>query len=286
MILDNVLNKDKKTQFTRANAEATVVTITPELAKEMLLTSPGNRRLRQWYVSMLAGAMKRGEWRVTSQGIGFDRNGQLVDAHHRLNACIVANIPFKSVVVFGLERAAYAVIDTGINRTYGDRMNEPSAVADVLRLAGAYFCGTNKPTVDQIRPIADAGLRDAVQALTDYCGTRTRFYSTAPVKLAACITIMNGGDIGYVLDQYRALCTLNFRDMSSASQSLVRNVESRKAVAINTRETIARALRTFDVTRRNLTKIQIRPTDSENAIELVRVVLRRSVDQMNSHTEK
>ena len=46
--------------------------ITPAMAKEMLETSPGNRRLRGWYVDLLAAAMKRGEWRVTSQGIGFD----------------------------------------------------------------------------------------------------------------------------------------------------------------------------------------------------------------------
>ena len=73
--------------------------ITPT-TKEMLETSPGNRRLRGWYVDLLAAAMKRGGGESYKPGIGFDLLGRLRDAHHRLNACIQAGIPFTSVVVF------------------------------------------------------------------------------------------------------------------------------------------------------------------------------------------
>lgn len=99
-------------KFAKQKPEATVMDISPTLAKEMLETSPGNRRLRGWYVDLLAASMKRGEWRVTSQGIGFDILGRLRDAHHRLHACIKSGVSFQSVVVFGMRTDAYEVTDT------------------------------------------------------------------------------------------------------------------------------------------------------------------------------
>ena len=74
--------------------------------------------------------MRRGEWRVTSQGIGFDLHGRLRDAHHRLNACIQSGVTFRSVVVLGMREDAYEVTDTGMVRTYADRLDEDRATRD------------------------------------------------------------------------------------------------------------------------------------------------------------
>lgn len=256
---------------------ATVMQITPEIASAMLATSPGNRRLRGWYVDLLAAAMKRGEWRVTSQGIGMDVHGRLRDAHHRLNACIQAGVSFPSVVVIGMPVDAYEVTDVGMLRTYADRMEEDRSVSDVLRLGCQYVLGTGKPTIDQMRPIINAGLGDAARSLVAFCGSKRRYFSTAPVKLAACVTIMNGGDADYVLRQYRALCALDFDAMSRSAQSLLRQVESGKARATDAREALARGFRVFDKERFDLTKIQVRPEDIDAAGELVRTVLRASL---------
>lgn len=62
--------------FKRENAETAIMDITPETARQLLSTSPGNRKIRQWHVDILAGSMTRGQWKVTSQGIGIDRNGK------------------------------------------------------------------------------------------------------------------------------------------------------------------------------------------------------------------
>lgn len=264
-------------KFAKQTPTAEVMEITPEIALEMLETSPGNRRLRGWYVDLLAAAMKRGEWRVTSQGIGFDRLGRLRDAHHRLSACISAGVPFQSVVVFGMSVDAYEVTDTGMMRTYADRLDEDRAVADVLRLGCQYVLGTMKPTIDQMKPIIDAGLRDAARSLIEFCGTKRKYYAAAPMKLAACITIMNGGDADFVLQQYRALCSLDFDIMSKSAQALVRQVDSGKSTANNTREVLARGFRVFDKGRVGISKIQISDADIDASVELVRSVLRNSV---------
>jgi hypothetical protein len=271
------------TKFARQKPEATVMDITPEMAKEMLATSAGNRRLRRWYVDLLAAAMKRGEWRVTSQGIGFDLHGRLRDAHHRLHACIQSGVTFPSVVVFGMRPDAYEVTDTGMLRTYADRLGEDRAVADVLRLGCEYALGTTKPTVDQMRPIIDAGFGAAAKALVEFCGSKRKYYSSAPMKLAACITIMNGGDADFVLHQYRAMCCLDFEAMSRSAQALVRQVDSGKTHANNTREVLARGLRVFDKDRNGISKIQISDADIDAAVELVRSVLRNSVCEQHKH---
>lgn len=269
---------ERNMNFARQTEEASIVEVTPSLAAEMLKTSAGNRKLRGWYVNLLAAAMRRGEWRVTSQGIGFDAQGRLRDAHHRLNACLQAGCSFRSVVVYGLSLDAYEVIDTGMVRTYADRMEEDRAAVDVFRLGCQFFYGTAKPTISQIRPVADAGLRDAANALIEFCGSRRKYYASAPMKLAACITVMNGGDADYVLQQYRALCSLDFDCMSRSAQALVRQVDSKKASAMNSRETLARGLRVFDKDRKDISKIQVSDADIDASVELVRAVLRRALD--------
>jgi hypothetical protein len=267
-------------KFAKQKAEATVMDITPAMAKEMLETSPGNRRLRGWYVDLLAAAMKRGEWRVTSQGIGFDVIGRLRDAHHRLNACIQSGVSFPSVVVFGMRTDAYEVTDTGMVRTYADRLDEDRAVADVLRLGCHYALGTFKPTIDQMRPIIDAGIGDAARSLIKFCGSKRKYYATAPMKLAACIAIMNGENADFVLQQYRALCSLDFNAMSKSAQALVRHVDSGKARATtHTREVLARGFRVFDRDLHGVSRIQISDADIDAAVELVRSVLRNSVGE-------
>lgn len=266
-----------KTKYERDIPEAVVMKITPAIAKEMLETSPGNRTLRDWYVDILAGAIKRGEWRITSQGIGFDSEGRLRDAHHRLNACIKSGKDFWSVVVFGLDPDAYEVTDIGIIRTYADRLGEGRDVADVMRLGCEYALGCNKPTISQMRPILESGLQDATRSLIGFCSTRRKFYSCAPMKLAACIEIMVGEDPDFVFKQYRALCTLNFDEMSQSAKTLVRQVESGKANAIDHRESLSRGFRVFNKNKQDLTKIQIRDEDKSQATDYVRKVLKSSL---------
>lgn len=270
-------------KFAHQSPMALVMEITPALAKEMLSTSLGNRRMRGWYIELLAASMKRGEWRVTSQGIGFDMHGHLRDAHHRLTACVNSGISFDSVVVLGMRTDAYEVTDTGINRTYADRLDEDRSVADVLRLGCHLALGTSKPTVDQMRPVIDAGLRDAVRSLIEFCGAKRKYYATAPMKLAACITIMGGGDASFVLKQYKAMCCLDFDEMSKSAQALVRQVDRLQARASDTREILARGLRVFDQERKDISKIQVSDADIDNAANFVRSVLKKSVIENSKH---
>jgi hypothetical protein len=67
-----------------------------------------------------AAAMRRGEWRVTHQGIAFDTGGALVDGQHRLAAVVEADTPVEMTVFTEVPEGAFDVLDTGKRRNAAD----------------------------------------------------------------------------------------------------------------------------------------------------------------------
>jgi hypothetical protein len=100
------------------------MTITPEVAERWLEKNTNNRRLNKPLddrtVLGYAHDMKLGRWHLTGEPLMFDWNGDLLNGQHRLWACIIAETPFESVVVFGVDPEARIVIDTGKKRTLGN----------------------------------------------------------------------------------------------------------------------------------------------------------------------
>jgi hypothetical protein len=76
------------------------VLVTPEIAKEYLSHSHGNRKLIKTKCEAYAREMIAGRWYL-SENIKFDVDGNLLDANHRLNAVIIANVPVLFVVTTG-----------------------------------------------------------------------------------------------------------------------------------------------------------------------------------------
>lgn len=236
--------------------------ITPSVAEAILATrNTRNRDLREWYAKALAVPICHGRYFITSQAIGFDTDGVLIDGQHRLRACVYAKMPIVSFVAFGLDPKAFEYIDTGIKRNASDLLQMNRRVSDVLK-----FCTTitHRQMCDagEMREVATTGLPQMVEALLNWCGTAAKFYASAPMRLAACITIMGGGDAEYVYGQYRALVMQDFDRMSSITKCLVRQVSSGKARAMDHSPTLARGLMVFDIKNANLTKLYAEGDDN------------------------
>jgi hypothetical protein len=113
--------------------------ITPEMAKEMLLSNTSaNRKLDPAKVKKLAQQMKAGQFLLTHQGIAFDMDGRLLDGQHRLRAIVEAGVPVTMVVAEGSSPESFGVIDQGKPRDAASllSMMRPGA-KDVLRVAAA-----------------------------------------------------------------------------------------------------------------------------------------------------
>lgn len=255
------------------NVYSLLHTVTPKIAAEMLSTSVGNRQIRQWHVRSLAQAIQRGEWKTTHQGIAFDRDGNLRDGHHRLNAIVMAGIPVALLVTTGLPVEATTAMDQGMVRTMSDLLTMDRRVAEVVKLATRIARGESRPTAPQCQAVADTGLAKAVEQVLAATGTARTFFSSAPVRLAAAVALMRGHDSSFVLGQYTALIGMEFDRMTAASQALVRQVQTGVANSSATYPTVARAMNVFDPARANLQRIVVDADTVNKHLDTIKATL-------------
>lgn len=99
-----------------------IIKVTPEIAETFLSLASVNRRLDPGQVKSLADTIRRGEWKLTHQGIAFDEEGALLDGQHRLHAIIESNTPVEILVFNGLSKEVFPVLDTGKRRSAADTL--------------------------------------------------------------------------------------------------------------------------------------------------------------------
>lgn len=99
-----------------------VRTITPAKAAELLDNNDSNRPVSAAVVRSFADAMRRGEWKVTHQGIALDSAGRLIDGQHRLTAAVEAGVPLKVLVFTDVEPDTFDVLDAGKKRSAADAL--------------------------------------------------------------------------------------------------------------------------------------------------------------------
>ena len=105
--------------------KCSIVTMTPQLAKELLKRNVANRNVKPM-MKRLAEMMTKGQWLENGESIIVDSNGVLVDGQHRLLACIEAKHSFDCVLVTDVTPKAMESVDSGSGRT----------LADVFKIAG------------------------------------------------------------------------------------------------------------------------------------------------------
>jgi hypothetical protein len=119
------------------------MTITPEIALEMLEQNTHNRPMIMSKVENFAKLMERGEWILTHQGIAFDTNGILLDGQKRLRAIADIGISLNIQVTTGLPPESFTAMDSGDKRTGGhvlamEGVKDPNVVSGILRVVLSY----------------------------------------------------------------------------------------------------------------------------------------------------
>lgn len=97
--------------------------VSPEMAKQWLKLSKGNRKLSENYVLTLAISMESGGWVPEASEVVFEESGALIDGHHRLSAVEMYGKPVKMAVKRGVPPEARSVIDTGRTRSMTDLLS-------------------------------------------------------------------------------------------------------------------------------------------------------------------
>src|SRR6266849_1926769 len=104
------------------------ILLTPEEATRLLEYNTLNRPLNDQHVKRLATQIIDGKWRFNGDTIKFSAKGEILDGQHRLWAVVEAKIAIETIIVRGVEKDAFASIDT---------LRKPRNGADILALNGA-----------------------------------------------------------------------------------------------------------------------------------------------------
>jgi hypothetical protein len=112
-----------------------VVMVTPQIAEKWLESNKDNRPISQARVTEYAKVMGAGLRRLNNQGVGFDRDGRLVDGQHRLWAVIESGATVPMLVVRGMEPDAHRTIDRGRGRSVAEVLRRDGAVPEPTRVA-------------------------------------------------------------------------------------------------------------------------------------------------------
>jgi hypothetical protein len=104
-----------------------VVLLTPELATELLEHNTWNRPISDAHVKRIAKQITDGRWRFNGDTIKLSTEHDVLDGQHRCWAVVETKIPVDTIIVTGIDKAAFATIDT---------LRKPRTGGDVIALSG------------------------------------------------------------------------------------------------------------------------------------------------------
>lgn len=235
--------------------------IGPQFAKRVLLKNE-NRNVRETHVRSIYETMMRGEWRKTHQGIAFDEDGYLLDGQHRMMA--LARMPegflIEMLVTTGLPRShAWDAIDiNGLKRTVADVLGCNRKVTAIAAIFDIVMTATKAHTPSALSVYVEY-FNLETDALFRHCGTIRKVWSSASVQAAAVFSMkLKPSSWEYVLGQYAALVSADYRSMSDIVQSLHRSVETGSRKQKSRMDLFARCTKAFDVDNEAMSRVQIR----------------------------
>jgi len=95
--------------------------ISPNFAIDVLLKkNKNNRGIKTANLNKLIKAINNDEWTITNQGIAFDKDGNLIDGQHRLQAIINTGKTLPIMVARNMDSKIFHCVDKGTARTAAD----------------------------------------------------------------------------------------------------------------------------------------------------------------------
>jgi hypothetical protein len=214
-------------------------TITPTYARELLAQGYKNRQLNQNKVLEYAVAIEKNLWSPTASKIDIDEKGKLINGGHRLEACILANKPFTTLVHRGVPTSDRDVIDTGEKRKLTDLMAMYTQRTNVINYAACLnkcldllsrkaFKRPRVQTLDAMRrwvPIFEEGIDYTLgQMLTKGSGWNERFRNGYVTGAFAFAYKRNPAKVKQFLQQVVHGENISAKDPSFTIRSMILNL--------------------------------------------------------------
>lgn len=148
-----------------ADVEARVVEIGPTDARELAAAFKSAGKVDKKLVKAYADDMAAGRWMLNGASVVLSRDSKVLDGRARLLACIEAKIPFKTLIIKGIDENSFETIDAVRKRRLADvltirRFPHGRALAAALRIIWTYQNGS----VTGPRTISPILLLDLIEA--------------------------------------------------------------------------------------------------------------------------
>lgn len=236
------------------------VNVTPAMAREWLKLNIDNRPIRQQRLEYLRNVIQCGEWRLTHQGIAFDKNRVLKDGQHRL--IVISELPEDAslplLVTTEMDTNTWGAIDRCGPRTPADEMKIDSRLTAAAQFLVGVFnnnqhFGVSLPYLSKFVEWA----QPYHEELQTFCANQAKFWSSAPVRSAAIVQMARGHNADFVKTVYRSLVMSDFESMTPTAMALVKQQISGRIASARSVELFCRALRVFDSISPSVSRIQI-----------------------------
>ncbi len=180
-----------------------VVTVTPDMARRLLLSSnKQNRNLRPGVVDKYARDMAAGNWRTTHQGLAFYVDGSLCDGQHRLAAVIRADMAIVFMVTYDVPRESGRSVDLHAQRQAYDALRIGGAPQwldkTAVSIVRALMCGlgSSRGSTWSVDMLLDYALQyaDQVQFAASLIANKKRNITTAGLAASYMCALCAGED--------------------------------------------------------------------------------------------
>lgn len=257
--------------------KAEIKLITPNLARRYLDMNVSNRPMRNAHIESLAGAIKRGEWKLSPQPISISTKGILLDGQHRLSAVVLSNKSVEMMVVTGVNDNTYDVIDTGVNRSYADvtglNNRESGIINRIARIV--YWKKATHQMCHKIRDIYG----DLIHKFdVNTCKTTVTLTSSGIFKAGIIYQAYRHNNIDECIEMYNNLINMKFEQLSPIAQSYLRfhsrHVSNQVVKKITIKDSFNIGSIVFDAENKNKLRIKFKDCkDNVKFMELTRNII-------------
>lgn len=182
----------------KRNATFENVSITPELAGELLRLNGKNRPVNNSTVKRYSEEMKAGRWQNNGDNIRISITGLILDGQHRLYSVLDSGVTITQNIVTGLDDKVFDTIDTGRLRSASDAVavagyKNYTTMAGATKLILAYKNGslrtqvqggtgqrlriTNHDVIEFINRKANVELLQECATVGNKCANKAKFFS-------------------------------------------------------------------------------------------------------------
>jgi hypothetical protein len=182
-----------------------VMDVSPALAKAWLTLNTNNRQPSHYRIKAYAEDMRKGDWKLTHQGIAISVDNIISDGQHRLMAIVESGVTVKMLVTTQMPKESIVAIDQGFSRTVVNALHmsidESSWVTTKVASAVHWFYDFKggRVSANQLYDAAKSA-RESLVFATDNMKTYRQGITKAPVMAAIALLHHSGKDVPTLVD--------------------------------------------------------------------------------------